>query len=209
MRYYASLLFTAAITSLASAQSTYYVDPNSVDLTTRESWCNSQTSACPLICLQTSANSADTDANTCDANSLTYSCVCGNGISPNASEYSQTLPYFICTQWGNNCVANCSSDNACASNCRANHPCGAQNPVRVNTSTMTSTMSKTASNTGAGQTTNTAGQTIYTGFGGSAATSSPSSTSTSKGGAAALELGQAYGLVVVAAGLFGGFALML
>jgi hypothetical protein len=44
---------------------------------------------------------------------LDYSCVCGNGLSPNATEFSQTLPYFICTQYGTNCVAGCGGDNLC------------------------------------------------------------------------------------------------
>lgn len=69
-------------------------------------------------------------------------------------------------------------------------------------------MSKTATSSVAGAETNSAGQTVYSGFGGAAATSAASS-STKSGSAAALELGQAYGLVVVAASLFGGFALLL
>lgn len=35
MRYFTSLLFTAAISSLASAQQNYTIDPDSVDITTR------------------------------------------------------------------------------------------------------------------------------------------------------------------------------
>lgn len=216
MRSFTSLFLAAAVSSVASAQSQYYIDPNSVNIVTRQSWCTSQTSACPLICLQTSANSADTYANTCDAETLSYSCVCSNGITPNASEYSQTLPYFTCTQFGQNCVAACGSDNLCASNCRANHPCGAQNPTRVNLSTVSTTMSKTASSSGNAASTNTAGQTVYnTGFGaaasstGSSSAASTSSSTTKSSGALALEVGQAYGLFVVAAGMFGGFAFML
>lgn len=176
-----------------------------------ETWCTSQTAECPLICTQTSANSATTDANSCDATTLTYSCVCGNGLSPNISQYSQTLPYFICTEWGNQCVTACGSDSSCASACRDDHPCGAQNPIRVNTSTISSTMmSKTSTGTPAGATVGASG-TIYTGFGGAAATTSASSGdgSSQQSAAMALQMGQAYGLVVVAAGLFGGFALLL
>jgi hypothetical protein len=54
-------------------------------------------SECPLICLQTAGNSAGTDDNQCDATTLTYDCICSNGIAPNVSEYSQTLPYFNTT----------------------------------------------------------------------------------------------------------------
>lgn len=177
-----------------------------------ETWCNDQESECPLICLQYPGNSAATDSNTCDPTALSYSCVCSNGMSPNVSQYSQTLPYFVCTEWGNQCVTNCGTDNNCASLCRSQHPCGALDPVRVNTSTISSTMSSTSTGVPAGASTGASG-TVYTGFGGSAATSTSSgssSTGTSSSSAAmALEVGQAYGLVMVAAGLFGGFALLL
>ncbi|KAL1304011.1 hypothetical protein AAFC00_000452 [Neodothiora populina] len=204
---WAIAMMATLVASQNNTAGTYYISPDSVSSDTRDSWCSSQQAACPLICLQTAAASSDTDANTCDPDTLTYSCVCSNGIAPNASEFSQTLPYFICTEWGNQCVTGCGSDSSCASDCRANHPCGAQNPTRVNTTT-SSTMSKTATNAPAGQTTNSAGQTIFTGLGGSAATSTAAGSS-GQSGATALEIGQAYGLMVVAAGLFGGFALLL
>lgn len=90
------------------------------------------------ICLQTSAHSSITRENDCVAKTLTYSCVCSNGITPNVSQYSLTLPYYICQEWGNQCVTACGQDNSCASACREDHPCGAQNPKTVN-STTTST----------------------------------------------------------------------
>lgn len=171
--------------------------------------------------MQTAGNSAATDANSCNSDNLSYACVCSNGLSPNVSEYSQTLPYYVCTEWGNQCVSGCGQDNTCSNNCRANHPCGAQNPTRVNTSTITTSMSKTSSGLAAGATSNSAGV-VYTGLGGSdsAATttggSSSSQTSAAAAGAnlqsgaqKALQVGQAYGMFVVAGAIFGGFALLL
>ena len=70
--------------------------------------------------------------NDCDPETLTYGCVCGNGLQPNVSEYSLTIPYFTCTEWGNQCVERCEGDSACASSCRQDHPCGALNPTREN-----------------------------------------------------------------------------
>lgn len=140
--------------------------------------------------------------------SLTYDCTCGNGLAPNASEYSQTLPYFICTEYDNQCVTACNGDSTCQAACRDDHPCGAQNPTRVNTSTSTS-MSSTAT----GGSSSATAPIVYTGLGGNAATttaSSSSSTSTSKSGAqAALDLGRSYGLVIVFAGLFSVFAVVM
>ncbi|KAI9719994.1 MAG: hypothetical protein M1812_003119 [Candelaria pacifica] len=127
-----------------------------------------------------------------------------NGLSPNASEYSQTIPYFICTEAGNQCVNKCATnDNSCQSACRAQHPCGAQDPKRVNTSTI-STMIATKTGSGAASTNKDA---VYTTYGGAAATASAAAGSAAA--AAALQLGQSYGVSVLAAGLFAGFGLMI
>jgi hypothetical protein len=186
-----------ALFSLTAAQS---IDPDSVDLPTRKSWCQSQQSSCPLLCLQLSGSSSTTAANTCDPETLDFECICGNGQSPNASEYSQTLPYFICTQYNRQCVIDCSGDSTCQAACVDDHPCGAQNPTRINT-TSSATQSATSS-AGASSTNNVA----YTGLGGSSA----ASTSTPKSGAQmTLDFGRSYGLAVVFASVFAGFALVM
>ncbi|CAD0082395.1 unnamed protein product [Aureobasidium vineae] len=195
------LLLLPVVAKLASAQSQYTINVTAVPEATRDIWCTNQQNACPLICLQTSANSSDTIENECDPDTLDYSCICENNIAPNASEYSQTIPYYVCTEWGTECIAGCGGNTA-------QHPCGAQNPTRVNvtSSSSSATASKTASNQGAA--TNSAGQTIFSGLGGSGAAQT-STSSSQTGAAAALQLGQAYGLFAVTAGIFGGFALLL
>ena len=127
---------------------------------------------------------------------LDFHCICGNGMTPNASEYSQTVPYFICTQQNDNCVANCNGDSSCQSACRQNHPCGARNPTRVTTT------SSTPSSTNGGN------NVVYTGLGGgSAATGKP------KPGAApvlaVLQIGQVYGVGILVASFLAGFVMLL
>lgn len=190
----------AALLLIIGARAQYTIDPNSVPIGTRDTWCTSQTSTCPLLCLQLPGSSSTTSSNTCDATTLTYSCICGNGLSPNASEYSQTLPYYICTEWGQQCVAGCGTDNSCQSACVQNHPCGAQNPTRVNVTSSSSALTATA--------TSSAGI-IYNGFGGSAATTTASTSSKKSGAQAAFNLGQSYSLAAILVGLFAGFALMI
>lgn len=114
----------------------YSIDPDTVSLSTRISWCSSELASCKGICQQIDTGNANT--NICDPYQLTYNCICGNGASPNLTEYSLTLPYFICTEWGNQCVTKCGQDNSCSDKCRSDHLCGAQNPTRVNTTTTTS-----------------------------------------------------------------------
>jgi len=202
-------LGTAAFAALSAAQGTsqqnypYTIDPNSVSEADREFWCQQNEAQCPLICLQQpGVTSMSTTENSCDSDALTYSCVCENGIVPNITQYSQTLPFFICQAWGNNCVANCNGDNTCGSKCRADHPCGAQTPYLGNAS-LSSSMA-TASQTGGASATN---KIPVTGFGGQQATAS----STPKVGAAPSGFvpNAALSTVAVFGGVFLGFAILL
>jgi len=190
-----------AIAIFANSQTTYVIDPNSVPLATREGWCTAQKSSCPLLCLQ-NANESDTGttSNDCFPDTLEWDCICSNGLTPNEMNFSQTIPFFECQEYGDQCVTACDGDSTCATACRVNNPCGAQNPTRIN-STTSSTMPATA--TGGGS---SSSPTVFNGLGGSG--SSTSSTKKS-GSQAALEIGRSYGLAIVFTGLFAGFALMM
>jgi uncharacterized membrane protein YgcG len=205
MRTVASLSLFLAVVGFSQSQT---IDPSSVPLATRDSWCRDQQSSCPLLCLQ-QVDTATTRSNTCNPSTLAWTCVCSDGTSPNVSEYSQTVPFYQCTEWGNQCVLKCGQNSACASDCRENHPCGAQNPTRVN-STSASSMPQTATATGSGSA-ETSG---FSSFGGSGSSSSGSSGSDSSSGgksgaSAVISLGQSYGLGLVSLGLFAGFAILL
>ncbi|KAI1298571.1 hypothetical protein F5Y03DRAFT_269133 [Xylaria venustula] len=190
-----AVLATATLLLSVRAQEQYTIDPSSVPLSTRDNWCQQEKSTCPLICEQSPPGGYT--VNDCDPLALTYGCVCEDGKSPNLSEYSLTLPFFICQEWGTQCVAGCNGDSACASDCTQNHPCGAQNPTRVNT---TST-SGTATATGAAAT-SSAGQ-VYNGLGGDGDSNSDSgsdSGSNHKNGAASLlQYGSIVGSIALAA----------
>lgn len=137
---------------------------------------------------------------------LDFSCVCDNGLTPNASEYSQTVPFYECTEAATQCVNRCpKTDSACQSQCRTANPCGAQNPTRVNTTT-SSTMAATATRGGAAGT--DASDSSYTGFG-DAATTGTSEESTNSAQALAIGFGRSWGLAVVFIGISAGFTFML
>ena len=112
-------------------------------------------------------------------------------MRPNVSEYSLTLPYFICQEWGNQCVKDCNGDNRCASSCREDHPCGAQDPKRENKTATASSTASATDNSGA----------IATGFGSGGGGSDSAAPR-------ALELASGYSLLVLGGSLFAGFALM-
>ncbi|KAI9748230.1 MAG: hypothetical protein M1815_003435 [Lichina confinis] len=139
---------------------------------------------------------------------LVYSCVCKNGQSPNASEYSQTIPYYICTEANTQCVDDCGNNAACQSACREDNPCGAQNPTPAN-KTASSTRSATA--TSSDEPSSTDGDEVFDGFAGAAGSPSGSSSGNTNinAGSVAIDLGRSFGLGAVALGIFAGFAIVL
>ncbi|KAH9892997.1 hypothetical protein F4778DRAFT_749141 [Xylariomycetidae sp. FL2044] len=189
-------LLAAVAIFASSVAADYTIDPNSVSLTTRTNWCQNEKSTCPIICDQTSTG---TETNTCDPKTLTYGCICSNGLQPNVSEYSLTLPFFICQEWGNQCVEGCGEDSGCASACREDHPCGALNPTRVNSTTI-STMQATGTDSGA---TATDSNVIYTGLAGS--DSAPNDNSAFR---PSTETGGLFGFFLLSGGLCLGMMLL-
>ncbi|RLM00750.1 hypothetical protein CFD26_108679 [Aspergillus turcosus] len=149
-----ALIVAASMAGLVSSQTWTAVNISAIDPATRSKWCLDQTSSCPLLCYQMSnatgnpiQNSCDPTSFICGQNTLTYQCICSNNIAPNSSEYSQTIPYYLCTEANTECVARCpSSDSACQSACRSDHPCGAQDPKRYNVTTTTSATSNPTNN---------------------------------------------------------------
>ncbi|XWW95199.1 hypothetical protein V2A60_003153 [Cordyceps javanica] len=186
--------FVAAAALATLAQADYEIDPTTVPFATRERWCRDEKLTCPLICQQTEPRT--TLVNDCDPETLKYGCLCGNNKQPNVSEYSLSIPYYVCTEWGRQCVNGCGSNNVCASDCLQNHPCGATNPERRNASA-TSSQGATASKTGSDG--------IYTGPAGSA---NDGSAGKKTGAGSALEVGRSYGFAVVFVGMFAGFAML-
>ncbi|KAL4883766.1 hypothetical protein BJY04DRAFT_216107 [Aspergillus karnatakaensis] len=194
-----SLVSVASVASLVNSQAARApIDPQSVDQGQRDQWCVSQQASCPLLCLQYPDASETPITNDCWTDTLEYSCVCDNNKSPNASEYSQTIPYFICTEQNNRCVNECAqTDASCQTQCRTDNPCGAQNPTRVNTTSTTAGTS--ATDTAASTTTSLA---PFTGL---------PEDDDDEGAATRpmTDLTQVYGLFVVLGGFFAGFAVLL
>jgi hypothetical protein len=200
-------LSIAASAGLVAAQSgldyQYRIDPDSVASSTRDFWCQQNEAQCPLICLQQpGVTSMTTEENSCDSEQLTYNCICENGIVPNITQYSQTLPFFMCQVWGNQCSDDCNGDNTCQQACREDHPCGAQSPFLGNSSLL-STMSSTQAPTGSAT-----NKIPVTGFGGAAETGAAGGN---QGGAASGTFvpGAATSMAVLFGSVFLGFALLL
>ncbi|UPK98778.1 hypothetical protein LCI18_009713 [Fusarium solani-melongenae] len=197
-------VLAVAASCVAVVNADYYIEPDSVPISQRRVWCQNTKEACPLICEQTSKG--EPKVNSCDPETLTYGCICSDNKQPNVSEYSLTIPYYVCQEWGNQCVEDCKGSNACASSCREDHPCGASDPKRYNT-TATATGTGTAAVKATASTTDDA-DTIFTGNPGGDDDDSSSDSSTSKNGSPALEAGRTWGLAVVLSTMFVGFAML-
>ncbi|KXL42022.1 hypothetical protein M433DRAFT_150136 [Acidomyces richmondensis BFW] len=199
MFYSRLLIAAAALTGLASAQNystsgPLSVVPNSVPYDTRLAWCRAQTNSCPMIC------GGQASPNTCDANSLNYTCTCTNGAHPNISAYQQTLPFFICEQWKGDCVAAHPKDLVGQTACLS-VTCGTLNAssAESSSSSAASTLSTTAATS--------ASATI--GSSSSATSSSSSASSTSSSAAMAMIVGKTYGTGILASTWLALFGLAL
>lgn len=192
-----------ALAGFSAAQEQYTIDPDTVQKSTRDYWCDQQKASCPQICLQQpGVSTMNTVTNECDPDTLQATCVCDNNASPNLTQYTQTLPYNICQQWGTNCVNNCGiGENTCADKCRADHPCGAQDPYKGNA---TSTSSGSSHSATAKPTGSAASSTIpITGFAGATGTADQPGAASSLVG-----FGASYGMAVTLVGIFASLTLL-
>ncbi|KFY24814.1 hypothetical protein V493_05007 [Pseudogymnoascus sp. VKM F-4281 (FW-2241)] len=194
--FWSKVFGVAALAVAVAAQEQYHIEPSSVELTTKEVWCNNQKSTCPLLCTQYPGGSMTTAANDCDPKELTYECICGNGLSPNMTQYTLTIPFHVCIEWGQQCVKSCGGVNSCQAACVEEHPCGAQDPWRVNT---------TATTSGAPAATST-GAVAHNGFGDDSAEPTVAKPNAAH---AALDIGRSYGLAIVFAGIFATFGFIM
>lgn len=195
-----TLLASSAVFSTAYAQVYTYPNITDIDINVRTQWCTSQTSACKLLCQN---QELKVSANECYPDNLYYQCTCSNGLTPNATEYSQTIPFFICRLEVQDCQTACSGDASCVSLCASGRQCGATDPTRVNaTTTSSSTTRSSATSQSSGTQTDANGFAIT----GTSAASSDSDSSSSA--STLLEAGSIYGMGVLVAGLAAGFAIV-
>ena len=190
-----SLLATAGF---SAAQEQYSIDPKSVAKSQREYWCQMAQTQCPLICLQQpGVTSQNTIKNDCSPDNLSYSCVCDNNVAPNVTEYTQTMPFFICQEWGNQCRKKCNGDNTCADKCTADHPCGATDPFKGN-----ATKSASPSSSPSATQANPESTSITPAFGGSSNSPAPNAAS------ALSTIGATAGMAITVVSIFAGAILL-
>ncbi|KAK3397935.1 hypothetical protein B0T20DRAFT_393727 [Sordaria brevicollis] len=197
-----STALLALASSLTLVNADIWIDPESVTLAERKNWCMNEIASCPLICQN--EDPRPVISNECDADTLQYSCVCGNNNTPNLTEYSLTIPYHTCVKYVENCVNENMGNNIEQAACAENNRCGAKNPQKSNATT-------TATSTTASPSASSSGTGVYDGLAGD--TTDGADSSNNKGGNnkenAAPRMLESIGATLVFGSLFAGFAIML
>lgn len=103
-------------------------------------WCAAQRQNCPNIC------GGPANPNECFADTLTYTCTCVNGNTPNISDYVNTLESLVCQEYKRQCIADSSSDLVEQDKCLA-ITCGQEDPADVKKSDGSSNSRPTGSPT--------------------------------------------------------------
>ncbi|KAH8660088.1 hypothetical protein BX600DRAFT_513729 [Xylariales sp. PMI_506] len=175
-----------SIALIASAPGTlanpiFTIDPDTVVLSTRASWCESELNICGTVCGKASSNE-------CNSSSLTYSCSCSDGTVPDLTGYIGSLPYFICEEAFSQCVEAADGDttqrNECATNIQAQ--CGTLQAEGTGTATTypTATTATSAQTSSADETSTTVasstGTEVSSASGSAASSSSQSGATTIK-----------------------------
>ncbi|OBT73300.1 hypothetical protein VF21_08458 [Pseudogymnoascus sp. 05NY08] len=210
-----SIVAVALVASSAIAQSTStgstalnftYIDVANVNPQEAASWCIGERTGCQTLC------DGNAPTNDCDAQKLTYKCLCVDGSTPDLAKYKNTLPDFVCEANFAGCIKAHPNDAVGQGNCKTEiqDTCGTLN--------ITDYKKGSGSGSSSGSSTGSASQTSSpSSTGGASETtggSTPSSTSgsgaaasTSKG--VAVANGMDIGAGVLAAGLFGVFGYIL
>ncbi|OAA65434.1 hypothetical protein SPI_02221 [Niveomyces insectorum RCEF 264] len=179
----------SALAVTAAAQD-FTINPAAVPLSTRANWCVAEGNTCSTLC------DGNPTANSCDPNTLNFTCSCQNNSAPGLQYYLQTMPTFICNEAYQECIeANVGSATG-QSNCTTSikDMCGQLNPDNYTAAApSSSSAAPTATGKGASNT-------------GSAAPNSPSSSPTathSTNGVAPTALARVgTGAAAVAVGVF-------
>jgi len=91
----------------------------------RQSWCDSEISTCDTLC------GGFVVKNACDPTTLAYTCACqSNNSAPGLDYYLATIPFYLCQQRLDNCIAQYVSNVASQEVCKQDFACATLVPTK-------------------------------------------------------------------------------
>ncbi|KAK2768753.1 hypothetical protein FQN54_000609 [Arachnomyces sp. PD_36] len=158
MQFSSVSLFTLSMLSsriAAQYQAPSGFNPGLVNPDELITWCIGQQNACPQVC------GGDFSKNECSTETFTFTCECGDGTTPDMTEYKDTLPYYICEATFAQCIEANASDADAQETCKENRDCGSKDASKAETPSETTSSasgmatetktSDSATNTGASE----------------------------------------------------------
>ncbi|KAI0404893.1 hypothetical protein F4802DRAFT_565827 [Xylaria palmicola] len=158
-----ALLALSALTLVsaqANSNSTFTIDPDSVDALMQSNWCRTQQDSCNTLC-------GSVIRNDCTPKTLDFLCECAGNSFPDMNKYENTIPWFVCEKLQADCITanennaagqkNCTStyqDNCGSLNVQDHQGEGAASPTTSSSTsvapqTSTSTVPETSTSSGA------------------------------------------------------------
>ncbi|KAI1414816.1 hypothetical protein F5Y13DRAFT_197347 [Hypoxylon sp. FL1857] len=98
------------VSAQANSNSTFKIDPSTVDISDRVTWCQGETDSCTTLCGTAIDNSCSTDT-------LDFQCTCQGGNSPDMNLYQNTVPWYVCERLQQNCIVQFENNAAGQRNC--------------------------------------------------------------------------------------------
>lgn len=138
---------------------------------------------------------------------MTYTCTCANGNTPNISDYQDTLPFYICSRWRDDCTAAHPNDLSGQTACQS-VTCGTKNATAGASSTTPSGSESDSSASASASSSASATASSSSGSESSASASSDAAQSSETGNAAAA-IGMNYGTGILMGGMLAVFGLAL
>ncbi|OBT64329.1 hypothetical protein VE03_06787 [Pseudogymnoascus sp. 23342-1-I1] len=216
-----SIFAVALVAGSAIAQSTTgstalnftYIDVANVDPQEAASWCIGERTGCQTLC------DGNAPTNDCDAQKLTYKCLCDDGSTPDLAEYKNTLPDFVCQANYAGCIKAHPNDAVGQGKCKTDiqDTCGTLNITDYvkgsgsggSSATSSGSASETATPSSTGGSGTTGGASETTGGSTASSTTGSGAAAATSDSAAMAMTNMDLGAGVLAAGLFGVFGYIL
>ncbi|KAI1382346.1 hypothetical protein F4677DRAFT_23796 [Hypoxylon crocopeplum] len=102
------------VSAQANSNSTFKIDPATVDISDRVSWCQGEQDSCNTIC----GNAINND---CSIDTLDFTCVCPGGNAPDMNVYMNAMPWFVCERLQSDCITQTENNAAGQRNCTSTY----------------------------------------------------------------------------------------